>query len=116
VLASRLLAEGAEVVAWDPVADASGLLHGAEFAASALEALRGADAAVVVTEWPELRDLPWAEIRSLMRAPVVVDGRNHLDPAEMRALGFRYEGMGRSAKAVLESSDTAEPVERRLPL
>src|SRR5207302_7586035 len=58
VLASRLLAEGAEIVAWDPVADASSLLKGATFAASALEAVNGADAAVIVTEWPALRELP----------------------------------------------------------
>ena len=58
VLAARLLAEGAEVVAWDPVADARSLLHGVTFVDSVASALAGADAAVVVTEWPELRDLP----------------------------------------------------------
>ena len=115
VLASRLLAEGAQVVAWDPVADARGLLHGAEFAPTALDALRDADAAVVVTEWPELHEVPWAEAKALMRTPVVVDGRNHLDAATMRSLGFQYEGMGRSA-VFPELPETEEPVERRLPL
>ena len=61
VLAGRLLSEGAEVRAWDPVADGAVHLHGVEIAESALEALEGADAAVIVTEWPELRDLDWAE-------------------------------------------------------
>jgi UDPglucose 6-dehydrogenase len=95
VLASRLLAEGAEVSAWDPVADASGLLKGVRLAASPLEALAGADAAVVVTEWPELLDLPWSEAAAVMRSPLVIDGRNLLNPEELKALGFTYEGVGR---------------------
>jgi UDPglucose 6-dehydrogenase len=95
VLAGRLLAEGAEVRAWDPIADGGVHLHGAVIAGSALEALDGADAAVVVTEWPELRELDWAEAGARMRNRLVVDGRNLLDPAELRALGFAYEGIGR---------------------
>jgi UDPglucose 6-dehydrogenase len=109
VLASRLLAEGAEVVAWDPVADASTLLHGIQFAASAVDAIRGADAAVIVTEWPELRDLPWAELRATMRTPLVIDGRNHLDAEAMRAAGFAYEGMGRAASPFASLPETVEP-------
>ncbi|HJS50076.1 MAG TPA: UDP binding domain-containing protein, partial [Gaiellaceae bacterium] len=95
VLAGRLLAEGAEVRAWDPIADGRVHLHGAVIASSALEALDGADAAVVVTEWPELRELDWAEAGARMRNRLVVDGRNLLDAAELRALGFAYEGIGR---------------------
>jgi UDPglucose 6-dehydrogenase len=95
VLAGRLLSEGAEVTAWDPVADGRSQLHGVEVADSALEALSGADAAVIVTEWPEVRDLDWAAAGERMRGRVVVDGRNLLDPEEMRALGFAYEGIGR---------------------
>jgi UDPglucose 6-dehydrogenase len=95
VLAGRLLSEGAEVTAWDPVADGRSQLHGVEVADSALEALSGADAAVIVTEWPEVRELDWAAARERMRGRVVVDGRNLLDPEEMRALGFAYEGIGR---------------------
>ena len=59
-------------------------------------ALEGADAAVVVTEWPELRELDWAEAQLRMRGNVVVDGRNLLDADEMRSLGFAYEGIGRA--------------------
>src|SRR5690242_16328550 len=66
VLAGRLLAEGADVTAWDPVADGSVLLHGVEIAESALGALEGADAAVLVTEWPELRELDWSEAAARM--------------------------------------------------
>jgi UDPglucose 6-dehydrogenase len=103
VLAARLLAEGAEVVAWDPVADAQSVLHGVQFAETAAAALDGADAAVVVTEWPELRELPWAELRETMRTPIVIDGRNHLDAAAMRVAGFAYEGVGRAAAAAFAS-------------
>ncbi len=102
ILASRLLAEGAEIVAWDPVADASNLLSGVTFAETALEAVRGADAAVVVTEWPELRELAWAEAKAAMRTPLVIDGRNLLEPAELRALGFAYEGIGRVSEPELQ--------------
>jgi UDPglucose 6-dehydrogenase len=95
VLAGRLLSEGAEVTAWDPVADGRSQLHGVEVAESALEALTGADAAVIVTEWPEVSELDWAAAGERMRGRVVIDGRNVLDPEEMRALGFAYEGIGR---------------------
>jgi UDPglucose 6-dehydrogenase len=96
VLAGRLLSEGADVTAWDPVAKGAAHLHGVVIAASAPEALDGADAAVIVTEWPELRELDWAEMAGRMRHRVIVDGRNLLDPDAMRALGFAYEGIGRS--------------------
>jgi len=98
VLAGRLLAEGAEVSAWDPVADGRIHLHGVEIASSALEALDGVDAAVLVTEWPELRELDWAEAGARMRNRLIVDGRNMLDPGELRALGFEYEGIGRATE------------------
>jgi UDPglucose 6-dehydrogenase len=98
VLAGRLLAEGAHVRAWDPVADGSRYLEGVEIAPTALAALEGADAAVVVTEWPEIAELDWGEVAKRMARPVVVDGRNLLDPAAMRAAGFEYEGIGRAAE------------------
>ena len=95
VLAGRLLSEGAEVRAWDPVADGTVHLRGVEIAESALGALDGADAAVVVTEWPELREIDWAEAGARMRNRLIIDGRNLLDAAQIRALGFTYEGIGR---------------------
>ncbi|MDP8910595.1 MAG: nucleotide sugar dehydrogenase, partial [Actinomycetota bacterium] len=100
VLASRLLAEGAEVRAWDPVADGRGVIKGAQFCESVLEAVEGADAAVIVTEWSELRDLASREVRAAMRNPLIVDGRNLLDPAQTRAAGFVYEGIGRPTSPV----------------
>jgi UDPglucose 6-dehydrogenase len=95
VLAGRLLSEGAEVSAWDPVANGAAHLHGVEITESALDALDGADGAVLVTEWPELRELDWAAAGERMRNRVLIDGRNLLDPEAMRALGFVYEGIGR---------------------
>jgi UDPglucose 6-dehydrogenase len=62
---------------------------------SAVQALEGADAAVLVTEWPEFRDLDWAAASSAMRRPLVVDGRNFLDGELLTAAGFAYEGVGR---------------------
>ena len=96
VLGARLLAEGAEVRAWDPVADASHLLHGAVFCDTVLEAVDGADAAVIVTEWEELKGILTPEVRDRMRTPLIIDGRNLLDPAAARAAGFTYEGIGRA--------------------
>jgi UDPglucose 6-dehydrogenase len=109
VLASRLLAEGADVRAWDPVADAGGVLKGVTLCASILEAVRDADAAVIVTEWDELRDLARPEFRDAMRNPLIVDGRNLLDPAETTKAGFAYEGMGRPTTHFGGLPETEEP-------
>jgi len=112
VLASRLLAEGADVRAWDPVADATHLLHGVTFCGTYLDAVRGADAAVIVTEWPELTGLVSPAVRAAMRTPLIVDGRNLLDPAAARAAGFVYEGIGRGATPARRASEpeaAAEP-------
>ena len=98
VIAYRLLAEGAEVRAWDPVARPDDL-PGVELADSVLDAVRDADAAVIVTEWPELRALVSPEVREAMASPVIVDGRNLLDPVAARAAGFVYEGIGRPRHA-----------------
>jgi UDPglucose 6-dehydrogenase len=101
VLAARLEGEGAEVVAYDPVAHerAQELLASVELADSALEALEGADAAVLVTEWSEFATLNWAEVAGRMARPLIVDGRNFLDPAALRAAGFQYEGIGRPTQS-----------------
>jgi UDPglucose 6-dehydrogenase len=98
VLAARLQGEGAEVVAYDPVAAerAAELLGTVEMATSAMEALDGADAAVLVTEWREFADLDWSAAAERMTRPLVVDGRNFLDPEAIIAAGFEYEGIGRS--------------------
>ncbi len=97
VLSSRLQADGASIVAYDPVAEeqARRLVSGIEFADTPLQALRGADAAVLVTEWQELVELDWSAVAEAMAGNVLVDGRNALDPAAVRAAGLLYEGIGR---------------------
>ncbi|MDQ3895472.1 MAG: nucleotide sugar dehydrogenase [Actinomycetota bacterium] len=111
VLASRLLAEGADVRAWDPVADAREVLKGVTICESMIDALRGADAAVIVTEWEQLRSVLAPEFRDAMRKPLIVDGRNLLDPDRARAAGFAYEAVGRRASA-LEGLPEARGPER----
>ncbi len=98
VLAARLQGEGAEVVAYDPVASerAGELLDAVEMADSALAALDGADAAVLVTEWGEFAELDWAAAAARMARPLLVDGRNFLDPKVLVAAGFEYEGIGKA--------------------
>jgi UDPglucose 6-dehydrogenase len=106
VLAARLQSEGANVRVFDPVAmgRASELIGGATLCDSALEALDGADGAVLVTEWPEFAELDWAgEVKTRMANLLVVDGRNFLDRDALIAAGYTYEGVGRS-------SHTATPV------
>jgi UDPglucose 6-dehydrogenase len=100
VLAARLRGEGAEVAAYDPVATdaARGLLDGVELCSSALDALQGADAAVLVTEWPEFAELDWRDAAERMARPLLVDGRNFLDAERLRAAGFEYEGIGRATE------------------
>jgi UDPglucose 6-dehydrogenase len=96
VLAGRLLAEGADVVVWDPIATIDGL-NGVEQVPSVEDAAREADAVVLVTEWPELADVDWDAVGATMRSRIFVDGRNMLDPETMRAAGFRYAGIGRAS-------------------
>src|SRR3984885_15184187 len=97
VLAARLQADGAKVRAYDPVAEeqARKLMFGVEFADAALDALDGADACVLVTEWPEFAELNWAEVARRMSGRLVIDGRNFIDPDAVKAAGFIYEGIGR---------------------
>jgi UDPglucose 6-dehydrogenase len=98
VLSGRLQGEGAQVRVYDPVATkrANSVLGGARICRSALEAVDGADAVVLVTEWPEFGELDWTgEVKSRMRVPLVVDGRNFLDREALREAGFTYEGIGR---------------------
>jgi UDPglucose 6-dehydrogenase len=109
VLASRLLAEGAEVRGWDPIARPE--LQGVHFCATPFEAVQGADAAVIVTEWPQLAELASEEVRAAMRHPLIIDGRNLLDPDVVRAAGFAYEGIGRAVSPldVLPETPEREP-------
>jgi UDPglucose 6-dehydrogenase len=97
VLSARLQADGARVRAYDPIAEgeARKLMGGVEFADDALGAVEGADAAVIVTEWPEFAELDWSDVAERMAGRLVIDGRNFVDPEAVRAAGFIYEGIGR---------------------
>jgi UDPglucose 6-dehydrogenase len=101
VLAARLQGEGAAVSAYDPVAmdRARPEMPEVEMCDSALEALAGADAAVLVTEWPEFAELDWGVVAERMARPLIVDGRNFLDGGALRAAGFEYEGIGRASES-----------------
>ena len=97
VLAARLQAEGAKVRAYDPIAEteARPLMPEVEFASSAMEAVSGADAVVLVTEWPEFSQLDWSKVAEVMAGKLIVDGRNVLDPKALAVAGLTYEGIGR---------------------
>ncbi|MET0684316.1 MAG: UDP-glucose/GDP-mannose dehydrogenase family protein, partial [Solirubrobacteraceae bacterium] len=97
VLSARLQGAGARVRAYDPVAEdeARKLMRGVEFAGSAAEAVAGADAVVLVTEWPEFRELDLGAVAAAMRGRLLVDGRNFFDPQAVRGAGLAYEAIGR---------------------
>ncbi len=97
-IARRLMERGAKVRAHDPIAldrarrecDPSLVL-----VESVDQLASEADALVLVTEWPQYRDLPWAKLAGVMRTPLLLDGRNFLPQATLEAAGFQYIGMGR---------------------
>jgi UDPglucose 6-dehydrogenase len=71
------------------------LLPQVEYMKDAYQVAAGADALVLVTEWNEFRHLDLGRLKQAMRRPILIDGRNIYDPAEMRELGFTYRGIGR---------------------
>jgi UDPglucose 6-dehydrogenase len=97
VLSARLQAAGARVRAYDPVAEdeARKLIRGVDFKPSAADAVAGADAVVLVTEWPEFAELDLGDVARSMRGDLLVDGRNFLDPEQVRAAGLVYDAIGR---------------------
>ncbi len=97
-LAQSLVARGARVRAYDPVAipDARLELNGTvHYCESAYAAAEGVEALVVGTGWPEFRGLDFSRIKNLLRRPLIVDTKNILDATRLRAMGFEYVGMGR---------------------
>jgi UDPglucose 6-dehydrogenase len=97
VLSARLNAAGANVRVYDPVAEdeARKLIRGVQFCPTAMDAIEGADAVVLVTEWPEFAELDLADVAARMHGTLLVDGRNFLDVEAARAAGLTYEGIGR---------------------
>ena len=97
VLSARLQADGASVRVYDPVAEqeARHLIRGVYFATDAMDAIEGADAVVLVTEWDEFQALDWDRVAERMAGTTVLDGRNALDREAVAAAGLTYEGIGR---------------------
>jgi UDPglucose 6-dehydrogenase len=96
-LIRQLLAEGAQVGAYDPVAmeKTRAVYPAIRYGADAYDVAKGADALFIVTEWPECRDLDWKRIHDSMARALLLDGRNLLDPAAMKRIGFEYHSIGR---------------------
>jgi len=92
-----LQAEGAKVRAFDPQAmkEAAQLLPGVKLCRDAYEVARGADGLAVLTEWNEFKELDFKRIKTLLRQPLIIDGRNIYEPSRLRKLGFRYVSVGR---------------------
>lgn len=92
-----ILRLGGTVKAFDPVAmdEAKHYIDGIEYASDEYEAIDGADALVIITEWNQFRALDMAKVKMLLKSPRIADLRNIYEPADMRALGFEYVGVGR---------------------
>ncbi|PRX47832.1 UDPglucose 6-dehydrogenase [Prauserella shujinwangii] len=101
-VASMLAAHGAEITAYDPAVTRE--LSGLTVVDSAYRAADGADAVVVLTEWPEFRQLDWTFLAGLMRGDSVVDTRNLLEPRVVLDAGLSWQGIGRSSAGVLATS------------
>ncbi|MGB7586832.1 MAG: UDP-glucose/GDP-mannose dehydrogenase family protein [Terriglobales bacterium] len=100
LLTQTLLQEGCQISAYDPAAKARAqeiLNSQVEFADSPYDAARDADALLILTEWDEFTTLDWSRLRTQLRDPIVIDGRNLYDPEAMAALGFTYYSVGRPA-------------------
>lgn len=94
---NALTARGAKVRAYDPVAmvEARNYIDGIEYASDEYDAIRGADALVIITEWNQFRALDMQKVKSLLKSPKIADLRNIYEPEDMRELGFEYIGVGR---------------------
>ncbi len=101
-LARGLVNGGANITAYDPVAIEQAkewLPSEVKYAETLEDVLKDADCAVVVTEWPEFRELDWSKLAPLMRQKIMIDGRNIYNPEEMQKLGFEYYCIGRNKRA-----------------
>jgi UDPglucose 6-dehydrogenase len=97
VIITELQRLGAKIKAFDPVAEetAKKILKNVEYTKNPYDTIKDADALIIVTEWDEFRELDKNKIKSLLKEPNVIDGRNIWEPKEMKSLGFNYIGIGR---------------------
>lgn len=102
MIAEHLMKEGCTIRAYDPegLARALDALPGLIGCQDAYDAMRGADAVVLATEWNQFRNLDWDHVKSLLRVPVFIDLRNVYDPERVAACGFHYVSVGRPAAGV----------------
>lgn len=106
-IARLLVHEGADVRAYDPKANekARAVLPEIQYCSTASEAAQGAEAILLVTEWEEFRQVDWQKMREIVERPLIIDGRNALDPAKVVSCGFDYVSIGRAAVV----SESAQP-------
>jgi UDPglucose 6-dehydrogenase len=103
VVIKALLERGATISAYDPVAmDEARHIYGKDrsvtFAASAMDAVKGADALVIMTEWKAFRSPDFDELKNMLKEPVIIDGRNLYEPSVVASHGLEYYPIGRRAK------------------
>lgn len=96
-IVNSMVSQGATVRAYDPVAmeEAAHSIKGIEFADDEYDAISGADAMVIITEWNQFRALDMDKVKSLLKSPKIADLRNIYEPSDMREMGFEYVGVGR---------------------
>lgn len=113
-IATALIAAGATVVAYDPMPKAreraAAAVPGLRVVDRAMKAIVGADVIGLVTEWPEFGRLPWGAVAKAVRRPIVIDGRNALQPEVLVAAGFEYVGFGRDGRVVVKDAVPAAAV------
>jgi UDPglucose 6-dehydrogenase len=120
VMIDALLAAGASIRAYDPVArsEAERIYKGTPhcerlaFCAEAYEATRGADALLIATEWKEFRSPDFDRLKQLLKQPLIFDGRNIYDPSLMQRLGFEYFAVGRGASTAMEQRVVGHSAQR----
>jgi UDPglucose 6-dehydrogenase len=95
-----LVAEGAEIQAYDPraVDNARREIPEVTYCSDPYEAARGTEAVLLLTEWDEFRDVDWERLRALMERPLIIDGRNVLSRDVLATYGFQYVGIGHDAE------------------
>lgn len=108
-VATRLAAEQAQVTGYDPTVRTN--VSGISVAEDPYEAVTGADAVVVLTDWPEFRTLDWRQICQLMAGRTVIDTRNQLDPAALDRAGLCWHGMGRNRPKLSQRSESPRSVQ-----
>ncbi len=96
-IVSALKKLGAKIKAYDPISmpNAKQIIKGIEFAKNPYQCVKNADCVCLITEWDEFKKLDFKKVLTLVKHPILIDGRNLYDPAKMRKMGFTYKSLGR---------------------